>query len=248
MILRGSTAVVLMTLVLLGGACRSETAHGDLAEKVTSFDQYPLVWLGPSYDVDGDGQPDAIRTARTASSPAFYDPTTGQLIRPEVRMFTISYGSCEIPDGASACPIPLTMVSSAPCETEPLSDIAKAGSVSVRGIDAIVQLNGGIRLETADFSLTVLAVADSDKGTTEKALRIARDLIPANAKAKSALTGSTFRATARSLRRRKQRWSPEPGCLGKTSACGAYLYRCSRSSSFSFRPTPQRKPESVPSA
>lgn len=186
-------------LVLVSVACGAKTASGDLSEKVTNFDGYPLVWLGASYDVDEDGRADDLRVARSSVTPPFYNPRTGELLVPEIRTFSLGYGDCERPKGASACPIPLTMVFSAPCETYPLSNIAKSGSVNVRGVDTIVQAGGALRMETADFTVTISPVADSVTGTTEKALRIAEDLVPANAKARDALTGSDFRSRPANL-------------------------------------------------
>jgi hypothetical protein len=160
---------------------------------VRSFDEYALVWLGDSYDVDGDGKLDDLRVARTSVGRPFYNPVTGELLLPEIRTFSLGYGNCERPKGTSSCPIPLTMVFSAPCDNLSLPPVSTSRRVPLRGIDAIVQHNGAVRLETADFTVTISPVADSYSGTAEKALRIAGDLVPANAKAKSVLTGTDFR-------------------------------------------------------
>ena len=188
--------------VLAFTACQADTARGDLAEKVTSFDQYPIVWLGASYDADGDGVSDPITSARTDLSPALHHPLTGQLVKPAQRWFTISYGMCEIPDGASACPIPLQLNFSAPCENRGVPEVSRTRTVSLHGVDAIVDSNGHVRFETADFTLTVSAIGSSNDEQAEKALRIARDLVPANAMATSRLLGGNFRPKPADLRAR----------------------------------------------
>jgi len=172
--------------------CRVQTASSDLSEKIKSFDEYPILWLGAEYDADGDGRPDPLTRARIGTSAEFRDPTTGEVIKPEFHWFSVSYGSCKIPEGEGSCPIPLTLDFAAPCEAPPLSGVAKKGTVKVRGIEGIVQSNGFVRLETADFTVTILAVGSSPEEQTEKALRIANDLVPANEKARASLRGTEF--------------------------------------------------------
>lgn len=193
MLRRSSVAFAFVTIAMLGAACGAKVARGDLSQKVRSFDEYALVWLGDSYDVDGDGGSDDLRVARSSVGRPFYNPVTGELLLPEIRTFSIAYGDCERPKGASACPIPLGLLFSAPCDNQSLPAVSTSRRVPLRGIDAIVQHNGAVRLETADFTVTISPVADTYSGIAEKALRIAADLVPANAKAKSVLTGTDFR-------------------------------------------------------
>ena len=169
------------------GACDASGARADLADEVAQFDDYPLLWLGPSYDVDFDGTPDSITFAREEYTPPILNPATKDVLVPARRSYSISYGTCEIPQGATGCPVPLTMVFEDPCEAYPLSQAAKAGTARVRGVDAIVQAVGGLRFETADFTLTIIAVGSSPTEVADNAKRIAEDLVPANAKARSVL-------------------------------------------------------------
>jgi hypothetical protein len=155
---------------------------------VAQFDDYPILWLGPEYDVDEDGQPDPITYARAAESPAFTHPVTGQTLVPARRSYSISYGTCDIPKGAEGCRIPLTLMFRAPCETRPLSDAVRSGTEVVRGVEAIVETSGYLRFETADFTLTIAAPAGRDGDVLRNAKRIAADLQPANAKANAIMS------------------------------------------------------------
>lgn len=180
-----------VVLVLVAGgalvACASRGARADIAANVENFQDYPLVWLGPAYDVDSDGKPDTITMARTASSPPLTNPMNGEVLVPAKRTYTIAYGTCDIPAGADGCAVPLALVFSAACDTVPLSEIAKSRMARVRGVDAIVETSGSLRLETADFTLTIHAPGSTAEEVTQNAIRIANDLQPANAKARAAL-------------------------------------------------------------
>lgn len=188
-------SAALVLLVVIAGvavaACASRGARADLAGQVASFQDYPILWLGPAYDVDSDGKPDDIAFARRELSPAVVDPD-GKMLLPARRSFSIAYGTCEIPPGAEGCPIPLNLVFEAPCEAPRLS--AKNGTARVRGIDADVQVQGYLRLETADVTVTIATTGTSLDEITRNSIRIANALQPANAKAKAVLAaGGDFR-------------------------------------------------------
>jgi hypothetical protein len=173
-----------VTTTLPAGATSTAASAGTIASRVTSFDGFPLVWLGTSYDSDGDGVGDlALSDAYYQQGRAFDDPRTGKELRPAIRRFTLVYGTCEIPPGDSECTNPLTVVVF-PANQElaalPLS------TVRVRGVDATDFGSNGLLIETADFKVSIPAPRDD-------AMRVANALFGANALASWITKDTDFR-------------------------------------------------------
>jgi hypothetical protein len=197
------TVAISFLLVIAGlagcgdGAPATAQPSGSSAE-LRAFTEFPVLWLGESYDSDGDGTGDMdLNVHGPAQSPPFNHPLTGELIRPSERSYGISYGSCDIPVGADSCPIPIT-IEFYPPDTGSLSDSVKTGEkVLVRGIVATVYSDGHLWVETADVTFAILAVNGPRDGWLDSAIRVLSLLEGANAPASHITQGSLLRPKPR---------------------------------------------------
>lgn len=156
----------------------------------------PVLWLGDSYDEDGDGTGDLpLVEASMTSEPEFRDPRTGEVIRPEVREYTMAYGTCEIPAGEEGgCPVPITLVIQSPCFAYPLAEEVIYKKQQMRGAQAMFFGEGGLRVDTADFTVLVLAVGVTVNESEQRAQRVIENLRGANPEAADFSASTPFRA------------------------------------------------------
>jgi hypothetical protein len=165
----------------------------EAAATVASFDEFPLVWLGDSYDSDGDGIGDVrISSEHAAHAIARVDPHSGKELSPVITSFTFGYGTCDIPPLANSCPIPINIDVYASNDALPsLSGVE--GHVTVRGVDAAIFDRGNLWIVTADFTVSISpSFAKDGDDKLNKSLRIANQLYGANAKAAGVTKTATF--------------------------------------------------------
>lgn len=134
-----------------------------------------------------------LTLARSSRSPAFTHPLTGEVLRPATRSFDISYGTCEIKPHQQSCPVPVSLhffpVPSAPV----LAPGAKTGEIlRLRGIDATVEWDGGLWVETADVTFSISVFAATPEERRSQAVRIINQFEGANAKARHITKASDF--------------------------------------------------------
>jgi hypothetical protein len=167
--------------------------------RLREFDEFPVLWLGESYDSDGDGTGDmAIREARASQSPPFVHPRSGEVIRAAARSFDVMYGDCEIPPGSDSCRVPLTMIFYPAGPAQELSNWVKTGEVVlVRGIPAVVFGDGNLWVETEQVTFTISAWGESPEERLETATRILTKLEGANPPASDITQGSLLRPKPR---------------------------------------------------
>ncbi len=161
---------------------------------VTSFDEFPILWLGEFYDSDGDGIGDMrISSAFASHGRPFIDPLTGKELSPAITSFNISYGTCEIPPKSQSCPIPISIMFY-PVDTAAAPDAVSFGSgptERLRGVDARIYDSSKLWFATADMEFSISASGTGQP--REQARRIASLLYGANAKAASITKDSDFR-------------------------------------------------------
>jgi hypothetical protein len=156
----------------------------------------PVLWLGESYDEDGDGTGDLPLTgASFHSSPELRNPRDGSLIRPQVSFYSMAYGSCSVPEGdEGGCPVPITVVIESPCYAQPLAEGLVYAAVPVRGVEAHFFAEGGLRIDTAEFTVSVYAVEETKEKTEQRLVAVAEHLSGANAEASSYDMESVFQS------------------------------------------------------
>ena len=169
------------------------TVAAQAENTATSFDDFPVLWLGPAYDSDGDGSDDMpLKHAGATQQNAFLDPRTGRELRPALRDFSLSYGTCEIPPHQDECTIPITIVFDPPdAQRPPLAGVEQ--HLSVRGVEAATFDSGSLWIPTADFTITIIpSFARDGAERLNQSLRIASLLFGANAKASWITRGTDF--------------------------------------------------------
>jgi hypothetical protein len=125
-------------------------------------------------------------------SPARY-ASDGRLIKPEIRQFSLGYGTCDIEAAQEGgCHVPLTLAFSAPC-AERKDPALATGTIDVRGVEATVS-DRGLRINTADFSVDILPIGSTPGEILERATRVAEKLAGANEKASHIDRTSPFTA------------------------------------------------------
>jgi hypothetical protein len=141
----------------------------------TTFDGYPVLWLGDSYDSDGDGVGDmALHWANVLREPPFY--LEGRLVDPGAYQFDLAYGACTPLSGRDECTAPISIGMSAADDPQ-LSDAVKTGqTVEVRGTEFIVFSDGDLYLHTPQYAITIAA------GGLPWAIGVANQLVGANPK------------------------------------------------------------------
>ncbi len=180
---------VVATIALLSAACGgsdSATARPVALENVTSFDGFPILWLGSSYDSDGDGVGDMpLSVARPEQSDALVGPD-GSVIRPATSSFGLGYGACDIATGRDSCTIPIS-ISLYPVNATPdLAEEVQSGATrNVRGVDAVVFGEGELWIETGDVTMSISVQGGTPDERLTKATRVANSLEGANAKARA---------------------------------------------------------------
>lgn len=190
-------AVACLIVLFGGAACGSGASTKAGAptprEVAESFDEFPILWLGESYDSDGDGVGDMpLTTARPEESPALTYGPTGEVVRPALRSFTLGYGTCTIDPGQQSCPVPVTIIFDAPDSAPTLSNSVKAGQLRLRGVDVAVESGGGLRVEAADVTFSVLVFSATPGEPLRQATRIVNQLKGANPKAINITSTSDF--------------------------------------------------------
>ena len=84
-----------------------------LEQTAAAFDEFPIVWLGPSYHSvvptasTAAGADLPLRSAAGEHDPGLRDPRDGTPIIPAFTDFALSYGDCQIPPGATGCGVPV---------------------------------------------------------------------------------------------------------------------------------------------
>jgi len=159
----------------------------------------PILWLGDSYDSDGDGTPDMpLRLAKLETTAAFYDPRDGREIHPATTSYSMIYGTCTPPTPRPGgeqfgCPVPLAIDFFGVCNTPPLSTDAMP-RVPVRGVDAFEVSADHIWIETADFTVSVMAWGKTIDEGKAHALQVVQNLMGANPEAAAFGRGTAFHA------------------------------------------------------
>jgi hypothetical protein len=181
---------ILLALCLTFASCGGESATAASSERARTFDEFPVVWLGDEYKPEGYDDALPLVDASYTIAPA------GRY-HPEVASFGLVYGKCEIKPGRSSCTVPVQIDVYGACEAPELADEAKAGGETVRGVDVVVQSDGGLWIETDQFTVSIKsALPLRDDGTrvddTENNLRIAQALVGANQAAAGITRDSTF--------------------------------------------------------
>ena len=183
-------------------ACGDSTvdADPDYPKKVREFDEFPILWLGETFDVDPVSTTEDLSSADLDVSPPLVDPNTGEAILEELRSYSVSYGTCVPPPGShQSCRVPLTMVFYAPCGTPNLAPALKKETKIVRGVDAIVEIDGKLRIETAEFTVIISPPGADPDDVTANAVQIAENLYGANEKAKHITKDSDFKVKPKDL-------------------------------------------------
>lgn len=162
-------------------------------KSIADFHDFPVVWLGASYDSDGDGVGDMpLRSAYPTRSKAFTDRRTGAAILPPETFFGLSYGDCVIQPEAQSCAPPVDIAVYPPIE--PCSRFSGGeGVTSVRGVEATIFNRGSLRIKTADFIVTISVTANSSAERLARTTRIAEHLVGANAEAGWLAAATDFR-------------------------------------------------------
>lgn len=129
----------------------SAAASRDL-ERARAFDEFPLYWLGESFQ----GLP--LTAVVWIEDPGAFPGKPWE--RPPAKVWIFDYGDCTIPPGRESCPIPLTIQIRPYCEVPPeiIADRVKTGPpLEVRG--ALVQRTGhSLRLWTSNVSIGIDAI------------------------------------------------------------------------------------------
>jgi len=159
----------------------------------------PVLWLGDSYDSDGDGVGDMQLTgAKLATTAAFYDPRDGREVHPAVTSYTLVYGDCTPPTPRPGgeqfgCPVPLQIAFYGVCNTPPLATDGMP-VVPVRSVDAREEGAGELWIETADFTVSIKAWGTTADEARAHALEVVQDLTGANPEAAAFGRGTAFQA------------------------------------------------------
>ena len=128
--------------------------QGISQQEAEAFADYPLFWLGESF---------AGYNLRAIHREQFTPPAGVPSIY-ATDSVSFSYGDCTIPEGYSACPIPLVVSIEPVCKVRPemVADSAREGAVeTVRGGARQLRFRDGhLKLWSGPVSITVDAPAD----------------------------------------------------------------------------------------
>jgi hypothetical protein len=186
----------------VGSTSDGGTATAKKVTNATTFDEFPVVWLGTSYDSDGDGVGDMrLSSAYAVHGPAFTNPIDGTIISPQLTWFTLGYGTCKIPDGKESCNVPLNIDVDPPGDPRDevaLSQARDEDHLTVRGADAIVSEGRILWIFAEEFTVRISPVAQPPPGQSrlDQALRVASLLVGANPKGSWITTGTDFHPKA----------------------------------------------------
>ncbi|MEX2245799.1 MAG: hypothetical protein WEC75_03850 [Dehalococcoidia bacterium] len=186
--------LITLAAVALAGCDSGERARAGIELAVMPEEvPFAVVWLGESYDSDGDGEGDMpLRLAAFVNSPPFFGPD-GKLLRPQVKAYDLVYGYCTPSPNSGTCPVPITITLYDPCSA-PLAEEVQLGTRQVRGVEAKVYGEGALWIETRDFTVAIQPVGATRDEVTEKAVRIAEELVGANEKASHISRETAFEA------------------------------------------------------
>lgn len=147
-------------------------AQQEFARRAQRFEEFPLVWLGESYDTDGDGNGDLPLVAARKSTSKPLNAPDGTLIRPGHSSFLFAYGQCKPPDGdEGGCPTPVSIRVYSPCDGPVLSDLVKRGATSVRGVEAVIHGSGeSLWIETQISSCQSTLTTETRSGGSRRIL------------------------------------------------------------------------------
>lgn len=159
-VLRGNRSLVFLALIALGSLAagwwlrealsgRTEPASADIAvvkceELVRTFDAYPLLYLGDSFE----GLP-LVGCDRRQSAGTDYG-------RPPTDSFAFVYGTCTIKPGQSACAVPLSVILYPRCDPPPPTDPG-IPTEAIRGSEAKVLRTGALFVETPRYTVKISA-------------------------------------------------------------------------------------------
>lgn len=203
---------VMLFVIAAGLACSAgQSARATAAQDVRNFDKFAVLWAGDYYDAGPAGQI-PLRSARYIVSPA------GQF-HPEVRRFRLLYGDCDVPKGESSCTVPIRIDFYDTCDAPELADAVKADIMAVRGVPVYQKTDGGLWIETADFTASIRASVPSGDATKDS-IRLAESLFGANDKGRHITKSTNWQpktdATCQGV-------APRAGEMGSGTCCSLTL-------------------------
>lgn len=155
----------------------------------------PVLWLGESYDSDGDGKGDMPLVF------ANWSTTEATQFHAANRWFSLAYGICTPPtprpdqEEQPVCAVPITIDIYGVCNAPTLAAGARRGIQQVRGVDAVEREPGGLWVQTDSFSINVgVAFGKDDAENQALVKKVVEDLLPANPEAAAFGKGVAFRA------------------------------------------------------
>jgi hypothetical protein len=108
-------------------------------------------------------------------------------------VYRVSYGECTPPPGSEqACQVPLTLTFWEPCSWFATFNAPEPDKLLVRGVEAGIGPDGGLRIDTADLTVFIEPRGASNAARLSNATRIANDLYGANEKAEHLTANSNF--------------------------------------------------------
>lgn len=161
-----------------------ENARQACVDLASSFDEYPILWLGEEY------RGLALTQCTHDVTPAF-EPD-GVLVTPATDSFTFIYGDCTPPAGVPSCPAPLQVTVDSPCTSTPIAESAKASAQSIRGALADVLLDGTVTFTLGAVRVSVLSSLPAGPDGTSPQLDATERLAGANPAAGGLEASSRF--------------------------------------------------------
>lgn len=151
----------------------SQPPQGITQTEAEAFTDYPVFWLGESFG--GFNLQSIVRNK--------YDPPAGIPDHEAMDTLGFAYGDCVIPDGASACPVPLVVMTEPICMAQPqwIVEGAKAGDPETVRSGARLQRfeDGHIEIWSGQVSITVHS--PGNPGLTEEIIQGLRGMNRINA-------------------------------------------------------------------
>lgn len=128
---------------------RTEPASADIPvvkceELIGTFDAYPLLYLGESFE---DLPLNYCRRRQTSAIADRVPPTDS---------FVFAYGTCTIKPGRSSCNLPLQVIVYPRCDPPPPTD-PKTPTEAIRGVQAKVLRTAALFVETPQYTVKVSA-------------------------------------------------------------------------------------------
>ncbi len=152
-------------------------------DEMREVTQLPVLWLGESYDADGDGTGELELSAFDIRGSNARDPRGVEHNVPQYEMY-LGYGRCKFPPVEGGCALPLSVVFDPPCDF--IGDPPRIPDV--RGVEAR-DAGDSIYLLTRDYQIRIWPPR-AGAGYVESALRVAEALRGANDLARGVTPGS----------------------------------------------------------